>query len=222
MGNLDLIILAMIAGFILLRLRSELGKKTGNEPEPPLQKRDERAGHSEPLTDLRHDRERETREDNDILDMEPDPALRRGYQDIRRMDRSFNPADFVQGAGAAYKMILEAFWSGDKATLKDFLDGDIYGQFSSAIDARESDGLTLENSLIAIRETKVNDARLHGSSAEVTVDFKADVLAVTRSADGTVVEGSVSDGVEYNDRWVFARNTKSDDPNWTLVATRAI
>ncbi len=219
MGALDLILLAMIAGFIFLRLRGELGNKTGNEPLPPAHGGDTRRSA---YSDNRIHADPQPSDDGDILDMVSDPALRRGYQDIRRFDGSFHPADFLIGATSAYKMILEAFWAGDKAVLEEFLDDGVYQQFSDAIDVRIDAGLTLENSLIAVNNATVSEVRMHGSSSELTVDFTADVIAVTRDADGNVVDGDVSDGTEYNDRWVFARNTHSDDPNWTLVATRAV
>ena len=216
---LDIILLAMLAGFIILRLRSELGKKTGNEPLPPAAPRAPHSGgHGGASSDRGADAP--AGEDN-VIDMEEDPALRRGYQEIRRADHSFDVPTFMQGARGAYEMILEAFWSGDRDTLRDFLDDSVFKQFSAAIDAREANGYTVENKLIDIDKAEVTKAQMNGRMAEITVHFTAELIAVTKDSDGNLIEGDLSDAVEVNDRWTFARDTKSRDPNWLLVATRA-
>ena len=215
---LDIILLAMLAGFIILRLRSELGKKTGNEPLPPAAPRASHRGEQGGVTDQRGNA---PQQDNNVIDMEEDADLRRGYQDIRRADHNFDVPTFTEGAKAAYEMILEAFWAGDRDTLKEFLDDGVFNQFSAALDAREQNGYKVENKLIDIDETNIIKAQLTGRTAEVTVHFKAELIAVTKDADGNLVEGDLSDAVEVNDRWTFARDTKSRDPNWLLVATRA-
>ncbi|WP_262692449.1 Tim44/TimA family putative adaptor protein [Kordiimonas aestuarii] len=216
---LDIILLAMLAGFIILRLRSELGKKTGNEPLPPA------APRSSAQTGRPSSREDATqdipgREDN-VVELEENPALRKAYQDIRRVDSSFDVPTFMEGASAAYEMILEAFWAGDRETLKGFLDDSVYQQFSSALDAREENGYKVENKLIDVANAEITKAQLQNRMAELTVHFTAEIIAVTKDADGNLVEGDLSDAVEVNDRWTFARDTRSRDPNWTLVATRA-
>jgi predicted lipid-binding transport protein (Tim44 family) len=216
---LDIILLAMLAGFIILRLRSELGKKTGNEPLPPAAPR---APSGDGRSQSKADHAAEVPERNDtVIDMEEDPAIRRGYQDIRRADHSFDVPTFMQGAQAAYEMILEAFWSGDRQTLRDFLDDSVYNQFSAALDAREANGYRVENRLIEIDKAEVIKAQMNGRMAEITVHFTAELIAVTKDKDGNLIEGDLSDAVEVNDRWTFARDTKSRDPNWLLVATRA-
>jgi len=219
---LEIVLLAMVAGFILLRLRGELGKKTGNEPLPPA------AGHpSGPALDRDDGRDVEAESQPydtpgaDVIDLEENPALRRAYQDIRRADRSFDVAIFLDGAKSAYGMILEAFWAGDKETLKTFLDDSVYEQFAGAVDQRAKDGLTLENKLVDVTEIDVIAARLIDKVAELTVHFRSEIVAVTKDKDGNLVEGNMSDVVEMNDKWTFARNTRSRDPNWTLLATRA-
>lgn len=215
---LDIILLAMLAAFILLRLRSELGKKTGNEPLPPAAPRPGRDG-ARATVDA--DYEDVSARDETVIDLEEDPALRRGYQDIRRADPSFDVPTFVGGARAAYEMILEAFWSGDKETLRTFLDDSVYSQFTAAIDAREQNGYRLENRLVDVAESNIVEAKLEGKTAELIVSFKAEIIAVTKDSDGNLIEGNLSEAVEVNDSWTFARDTRSRDPNWLLVATRA-
>ncbi len=216
----EIVILAMIAAFILLRLRSELGKKTGNEPLPPAA-----GGHQNPgaPTSFGGDRRADMVEDmvgGDVIDLEENPKLRQAYQDIRRADRAFDVSQFITGAKAAHEMILEAFWSGDKETLKEFLDDTVYDQFSTAVDQREERGFVMQNKLLDVPEVDIIDARLHGRMAELTVHFRAEIIAVTKDKDGHVVEGNTSDAIEVNDKWTFARDTKSRDPKWMLVATQ--
>ncbi|WP_417459370.1 Tim44/TimA family putative adaptor protein [Kordiimonas sp.] len=215
---LDIILLAMLAAFILLRLRSELGKKTGNEPLPPAAPRPGRDG-AKPVVEA--DFEDVSARDDTVIDMEENSALRKGYQDIRRADSSFDVPTFVGGARSAYEMILEAFWSGDKETLRTFLDDSVYNQFTAAIEAREQNGYQLDNRLVDIAEADIVEAKLEGKTAELIVRFKAEIIAVTKDGEGNLVEGNLSEAVEVNDRWTFARDTRSRDPNWLLVATRA-
>lgn len=217
---MEIVLLAMVAGFILLRLRSELGKKTGNEPLPPAagkmrpHHRDEQGDTSHEVVDMEVG-------DDTVIDLEENPALRKAFQDIRNADRSFDVGTFVAGAKAAYGMILEAFWKGDKESLRDFLDDGVYEQFSTAVDQREENGLTLHNRLLDVTEVDIIGAQLIGRTAELTVHFRAEIIAVTKDKDGHLVEGDLSDAVEVNDKWTFARDTKSREPSWTLVATRA-
>lgn len=216
----EIVILAMIAAFILLRLRSELGKKTGNEPLPPAA-----GGHQNPgaPASFGGDRRADMVDDmvgGDVIDLEENPKLRQAYQDIRRADRAFDVSQFITGAKAAHEMILEAFWDGDKNTLKEFLDDTVFEQFSTAVDQRIERGFVMQNKLLDVTEVDIIDARLHGRMAELTVHFRAEIIAVTKDKDGHLVEGNTSDAIEVNDKWTFARDTKSRDPKWMLVATQ--
>ncbi|UTW55442.1 Tim44/TimA family putative adaptor protein [Kordiimonas sp. SCSIO 12610] len=219
MAIIDIIIIAALGAFIFLRLRSELGNKSGTEHLPPAANR-QRQNEGRDVDP--YGRPMDTQQDDDsVVELEGDPALRRVFQDIRRADRSFNVPQFLSGAEGAYRMILEAFWSGDSATLKEFLSEDISGQFIGAIDARADAGHTLDNRLLDIENAKVIEGRLDNKSAELTVQFTSEILAVTRDSDGRVIEGDASDAVTVNDQWTFARDVSSRDPKWILVATRA-
>ena len=216
---LDIILVAMLAAFIALRLRSELGKKTGNEPQPPAAGGSPYARDDQPTIDA--EAVDVTNQSADVVDLSSDPSVRGGLNDIQRADSYFDAAQFLDGARSAYQMILEAFWAGDKAALKDFLDETVLSQFGSAIDQRAEDGLTLENRLLDVTKAQISVAQLVKRHAEITVDFTAEIIAVTRDADGKLVDGDLSDAVDLQDRWTFARDTGSRDPNWTLIATRA-
>ena len=116
-------------------------------------------------------------------------------------------------------MVLEAFWSGDRDTLRELCDDDVFESFSAAIDAREAAKETLDNRLIRIEETMVRRAELDGSMARIAVSFVADIAAVTRDAKGNVVAGSLADAIESRDVWTFMRDVKSSDPAWVLDET---
>ena len=131
----------------------------------------------------------------------------------------FDLLGFLEGAKGAYAMILEAFWKGDKDTLRELTDGDVYESFAQAIDAREEAGETLDNRLIRIEDATVRSADLDGRIARIAVLFVADIAAVTRSAEGNVVAGSLDDAIESRDVWTFRRNVDAADPNWVLDET---
>jgi len=211
----DIILVAMVAAFIFLRLRSELGKKTGNEPQPPA------AGRVGRSPNEYSENTDEPTVEAEVIDLEENPSLRRTYMDIRKADPSFDLGQFMDGAKTAYGMILEAFWKGDKQALKDFLDDEVQAKFESAIDSLEADELKVENQLLDVTSAEVTAAELDGKVAQLTVHFTSEVVAVTRDKDGKVVQGDASDAVEMNDNWTFARNVKSKEPGWTLVATSA-
>ena len=125
----------------------------------------------------------------------------------------------MEGARGAYEMILEAFWSGDRETLKELCDSDVYAGFEAAITAREEAGETLDNKLIRIEETKIHSASLDGRTARVAVLFVADIAAVTRDKDGNVIAGSLDDAIESRDIWTFSRNVDAAGPDWVLDET---
>ena len=147
------------------------------------------------------------------------PAVERGVREIASADSRFDLTAFMDGARGAYEMVLEAFWEGDRETLRDLCDDDVYEGFVAAIDAREEAGETLENTLIRVEETRVHSASMDGRIARIAVLFVADIAAVTRDKDGNVVAGSLDDAIESRDVWTFSRNTASKDPNWILDET---
>ncbi len=118
-------------------------------------------------------------------------------------------------------MVLEAFWAGRKEDIREFLSDQVYNQFSGAIDERENEGLKVENRLLDTDEISVDRAQLAGRTAEITIKFISDIIAVTRNREGSLVEGDLSDSIQVTDIWTFSRELGSRDPNWLLVATRA-
>ena len=214
---LEIVILAMIAAFLGLRLYSVLGQRAEHEEESIPQRFD--AGDSAQAGSPQAQAAAPAAAPR-VVEMEGVmPAVERGIREIAEADRNFDLPMFIEGAKGAYEMILEAFWEGDRETLRELCDDDVYAGFIAAIDARESAGETLDNKLIRIEETRVHSASLDGRMARISMLFIADIAAVTRDKDGTVVAGSLDDAIESRDVWTFSRNIGARDPNWVLDET---
>ena len=212
----EIVILAMIAAFLGLRLYSVLGRRAEHEEEPIPHRFDagDAAKAPQPVLPPGQQTLRPQRELGGIP-----AATERGVREIAAADRRFDLLQFLEGAKAAYGMILEAFWRGDKAELKHLCDDDVYAGFSDAIDAREKVGETLDNRLIRIEDTTVHSATLDGTIARIAVRFVADIATVTRDKDGHVIAGSLDDAVESRDIWTFKRDVAAAGPDWMLDET---
>ena len=210
-----IIILALVAVFVGLRLYSVLGERTGHEQQPILKPADPdarveprpAAPANTPMSAV------------DGADMAYLPTAGPGVRAILAADPSFDVAHFLEGAQAAYRMILEAFWSGDLETMRPHVDGDVYKTFADAVADREKKGLKLDNRLVVIEQAVIAEASLEKTAAVLTVRFEADIAAVTRNAEGEVVAGSLSDAVQTRDLWTFRRDLATRDPNWLLIET---
>lgn len=211
----EIVVLAMIAGFVALRLVSVLGRRTGHEQQPLAHPQD-RA----PAATLNRQADTEFHDYPSIQqNSNLDGAAVEGVRAIVAADPAFDVNRFVDGAKAAYRMVLEAFWKGDNATLETLADDDVAKAFAAAIAERAEQRLTLDNRLVSIERTIITDAALNGMMAQITVRFDADLVAVTRNADGAVVAGSTADAVSTHDVWTFSRHVRASDPNWLLVST---
>ena len=140
-------------------------------------------------------------------------------REILSADRNFDVGRFVEGAQAAYGMILEAFWKGDKEELKLLCDDDVYESFVEVIDAREKRGEVLENQLVRIDNARISEAEYRRPVARITVQFDADIASVVRDKKGELIGGSLSDAAETHDVWTFSRDLSSANPNWLLDET---
>lgn len=216
---LDIIFFAMVAAFILLRLRSVLGRRTGHERRPgnPLSRR--RAEKSDDNVIQLPDAE-EAEPEDDFADV-TDKALAAGLTQIKVADPGFTREGFLAGARAAFEMIVGAFAAGDAKALRSLLADEVYERFAQAIRDREREGRRLETVLVSIDAAEIIEAGMNGRLAFVTVRFASHQINVTRDADGAVVEGDPQTAVEVIDLWTFERNTRARDPNWRLVATRS-
>lgn len=223
--TVEIVILAMIAAFLGLRLYSVLGRRAEHEEEPiqgrfDAPKPGAPRGPGQPAPRLAERPIDRAQPQTRIRDLPPvPPAVERGLRDIATADRRFDAFAFLEGARSAYRMVLEAFWRGDKEELAQLCDRDVYDAFAGAIDARLAAGQTLENRLVRIDETTIAAASYNAPVARITVSFVADIAAVTRDAEGNIVAGSLDDAIEARDVWTFSRNVTSADPDWLLDET---
>jgi len=210
-----IIILALVALFIGLRLYAVLGERTGHEQQPILKPADPDARvESRPQSPSPT-----TPSATDGSDIAYLPTAGPGVRALLAADPAFDVARFLEGAQAAYRMILEAFWKGDLDSLRPHVDDNVYKAFQGSVEQRNKEGLILDNRLVAIEQAVIAGAALEQTVAFLTVRFEADIAAVTRNKDGEVVAGSLSDAVQTRDLWTFRRDIASRDPNWLLVET---
>jgi predicted lipid-binding transport protein (Tim44 family) len=216
----DIILFAMIAAFLVLRLRSVLGRRTGNERRRELFVR-----RPAPIADKPAPEKVATPgdPDKDMANLapagKPADAVADGLSRIRRADPSFDPSQFLEGARTAFEMIVSAYAKGDKPALRPLLSDEVYQPFAATIDERAAAKETFETSELRLDDAEIVDADLAGRTARVTVKLASRQINVTRAMDGSIVDGDPDHPVEKTDYWTFARDTRSADPNWVLVAT---
>jgi predicted lipid-binding transport protein (Tim44 family) len=210
-----IVILALVALFIGLRLYSVLGERTGHEQQPILKPADPDA-RVEPRMSQPSAPQPISADSGDMAFL---PTAGPGVRALLAADSTFDVARFLEGAKAAYRMILESFWKGELDAVRGHVDDHVFETFSSAVEQRKKDGLTLDNRLVAIDQAVISEASVDRAVAIVTVRFEADIAAVTRNAEGQVVAGSLSDAVQTRDLWSFRRDISSRDPNWVLIET---
>lgn len=220
---LDIIFFVMVAGFVLLRLRSVLGRRTGHERrrQDPFTNKDEVADDNVVSLPNRGDRDPAADKEAEAKLWADDSPVGPGLTQIKIADRSFEPGEFLGGARAAYEMIVLAFADGRRDDLKMLLNDEVYENFAQAIQSREDAGQTMETSITDLRGADIVEAGMNGRNAEVTVKFVSDMISVVRDQDGEMVPGSNPAEHEVVDIWTFARDVDARDPNWALVSTRS-
>jgi predicted lipid-binding transport protein (Tim44 family) len=233
--DMTTIIFALLAIFVVWKLSSVLGMRTGQEKPP-----------ADPFTRPQRDDARRDASDGEgnVIRLpgaanddrrgqdpkapgprrwagfaEPGTQLWTDLDALGRADPSFDPKLFLEGAKAAYEMIINAFAKGDKATLQTLLAEDVFASFSKVISDREARGDKVETTLVSIDKANLDHVQLLGSIAHVSVIFAVKLITVTRDKTGAIIEGAADKVVDVNDLWTFARDTGSRDPNWKLVAT---
>ena len=232
-GTFDIVTLLflVIAVVIFLRLRSVLGRRTGNERPPRYDPYSTQDANSKPIRDNvvtlpRGEPPRMTTEiDEDafaksLKDVAPEGSeVADKLQALAKVDRSFDPKHFMQGAKAAYEMIVTAFAEGDRKALKQLLSREVFDSFSAAIGERERSGETVDFKFVGISSSEIIDAELAGKMANITIKFVSDLITATRNREGAVIDGDPSQIRDVTDIWTFSRDVTSRDPNWRLVAT---
>lgn len=228
----DIVLFAMIAGFIVYRLRSVLGRRHGEEKQRPNPFAGPRggahrqgagsqtgAGTAQGGDNVVHLPERNRGMDLGGAD-DGATSLAAGLAQIKAADPTFGEKEFLQGARSAFEMIVIAFAKGETDTLKPLLSDEVYENFADAIRDRERAGESLETSIEDFKDVDLLEARMKGATALVTVKFVTEQINVTRDGSGDAIEGSPDKAEEVVDIWTFSRNTRSRDPNWALVETR--
>lgn len=213
---IDLILFGMVAAFLVLRLRSVLGRRQGFERPPQDQKPNAGMGPRPVDADIPN----QPLPPGGPRRIVPDPRSPVGQNllRIRGADPKFDPVAFLGGAEGAFRMIVAAFARGDRNTLRNLLSDDTYAGFEQAISRREQAGETQRTEIRAIPEMAVEAADLRGNVADITVRFVSDQVNLTMAADGSVSQGAEA-VTELTDIWTFQRDVSSGDPAWRLVAT---
>jgi len=218
----DIIFLAAIVAFLVFRLRGALGRRDGHEGgyADPFRRPKTDAKEAKPEGEVvplpGRDRPFDLGGDTRAADKPVPHRPQRPSDRIRAADPSFSEETFLGGARVAFEMVLNAFAKSEERTLRQLLTGDVFDKFASAIRDRETAGLTLEQTLV-----KIKDAALQGRKEVVTVRFVSDQISVVRDSSGSVVEGDPERVVEVTDSWTFVRDVRSRDPNWQISATEA-
>ncbi len=234
MGNgfpfFDIILFAMIAAFLVLRLRGVLGRRDGHEGNGH-----EGNGSSDPFKAEREQNSKPSGANVIKLPDNPEQAsgkaeefakaqtpLSAGLSQIAISDPSFRQDDMVAGSRIAFEMILGAFAKGDLETLENLLYPEVCDNFRRTIEDREKDGLEMDDTLIGIRSAEIVEAFMEDHTASVTVKFVSEQVMAVRDAEGNVVKGDPNRVLDVTDFWTFARDTNSSNPNWALLATNSL
>jgi len=223
----DIILMALIVIFLVLRLRGVLGSRDGFDgtPKTPRPQNTERdnvinlpgAGVPDSNDDAFESEAEPEKEDTQF-----EGPLGEGVEAIRTADPAFRADEFLEGASYAFEMILNAYAAGDVKTLKPLLSPDVYSGFAGAIEDRETRGQTLQETLVGIGSCELVEAYIDGRDAHVTVKFVSEQISALVDDEGTVIEGDPTKVVSATDFWTFSRSTKSRNPNWMLVGTGAL
>ena len=225
----DIILFALIAVFLVLRLRSTLGRRNGEEKQGPTDVFGRRSheddskgatnGAPQPTDNVYRLPDADKVVGKDDATVAVDSSAFSVLQQIQKADPDFTQQDFLNGARMAFEMIVEYFAKGDKDGLNPLLSAEVYKTFAAAIDARAEKGEREETTLVGIKSATIHDASLEGRTAYITIKFVSEEVSVILNNEGDVISGDPNQVVEAEDLWTFARNIESRDPNWQLVAT---
>jgi predicted lipid-binding transport protein (Tim44 family) len=224
-GTIFFLIAAVV---IFFQLRNVLGRRTGSE-RPPFDpysaSRTDKDATQKPENVVSLPRKRlpgetaaETYAAIDAF-AKPDTDLNKGLRTIKDNDPSFEPKGFVDGAKMAYEMIVMAYADGDRKTLKNLLSREVFDGFVAAIGDREAKAEKIQSSFVGIDKADIVSAEMKGGEAHITLRIVSELISATRDKAGAVIDGDPETVAEVKDVWTFARDTRSRDPNWKLVAT---
>ncbi len=223
----DLIVLAAIAIFVLLRLRAVLGHKIGHDQPPPVPR--DLPDESDRMVQV-PPRQQPLTIEGEAERIEPSPEaqaamaklpedVRQGIEAMGKIDALFSLPEFLGGARGAFEMVLEAYSRDDRDTLKMLLAKDVFENFKKDLDDSHKAGRRVETTLVSILSAEAIEARLTRNVAHIVVKFESEQIQVVRDTQGTIVEGDASDIQIVEDEWAFERDLRSSNPNWKIVAT---
>ena len=203
-----LLIFIGLAGFVIVRLISVLGQRTGHEQQTDIEGLQRAAGR-EPAADTQEPT-------GDVLVSEPAPVSEAAAP-LAAGDPSFNEAEYLEGARYAYEMIVEAFAGGDLKSIRPFLDAAVYDVFKQVVDDRGASSVDLK--FVGIEDARIIESYVQNDTLYAVTEFSSNQIRATRAEDGTVIDGDPNRIDLVKDRWTFSRSIKSRDPNWMLTAT---
>ncbi|PZP86211.1 MAG: hypothetical protein DI582_03615 [Azospirillum brasilense] len=213
----DIIVIAAIAAFILLRYRSMLGEQRGRDSSEITRSRI--VENLEPVVQLAERDASRRKELVQALVLKEPAQFADQFASMRAIDADFNAEEFLSGAKAAYEMVLDAFNDADHDTLKMLLSDRIYREFKATLDANEKEGKKAHSTLVAIVKADITSAELRGNKATITVDFLSEQVPLVRNAEGEIIEGNASAQEAVEDQWTFERDLKNTDPAWKVIET---
>lgn len=219
----DIIILALIAGFVLLRLRAVLGQKIGHDAPPQFGGMREAEADS-PVVKLGEKPSllptpEEKDEDEQLVKAIPDGESAKVINQIKTLDQSFGLKPFLEGARSAFEMVFDSFAKDDRDTLKMLLSKPLYDVFSAELDARKAGERHTETTLLAVISQELKAAKLEKNTARLTVRFVSEQVSVVRDREGKIVEGDPGLPEHVEDEWTFERDVSSRNPNWKIIDT---
>ncbi|WP_137130630.1 Tim44/TimA family putative adaptor protein [Rhizobium sp. FY34] len=230
MGANDFITLFFLVAAVLifLQLRSVLGRRTGHEKPPfdPISARDAtRATGTDDGKVVTLPRRDQVDDEQRFADIDavakPGTDLNGALRELTKADPSFRPKDFLNGARMAYEMIVMAFADGDRKTLKGLLSKDVFDGFDAAINDREARGETVKSSFVGIDKADITHASVKDHDEQITIRLVSQLISATYDKNGSLIDGDAEAVAEVTDIWTFARDLRSRDPNWKLVATES-
>jgi predicted lipid-binding transport protein (Tim44 family) len=208
----DIIIFAMLAGYLVFQLRRVLGRRADQEKprENVSSSKQDTLPENDSVVPFKE-------EDDNIGSVSTDPVS--GLTMLRRIDQNFNDKEFIDGSKSAFSWIVTAFAKGEISKLKPLLSANLWKSFEKAIQRRVSDGEILETTIVSFKSVLINDATINDANVNLTVEFVSDQVKVLRGRDEKILEGNPDVIETITDLWTFNRDVKSSNPNWILVKT---
>ena len=207
----DIIIFAMLAGYLVFQLRRALGRRSDNQEPKSTPSPEQRAkqGETDNVVAIKPNENKKENQEETLG----------GLTELREKDPSFSDTDFIKGAKEAFSWIVEAFSKGEISKLEPLLSGPLFNGFKQAIEQREADQLSLETNVVSIKSAQIHNVTIKNDQVSITVEYVTDQIKSTRNAKDEIVDGDPDTIETVTDLWTFNRNIKSKNPNWILVKT---